>query len=112
MFRPIVPFVSYAINYDYISTELCENKEKPEMKCNGKCHLKKELAKEVQQNNPKSDSKKINFVETSILFCSELTPFNFESCFIEKENLKLMQYANLYQRNHDFTIFHPPILFS
>ena len=51
MIRPIMPIISYAVNYEYISTELCENKDKPEMACNGKCHLKKELAKEDNKPN-------------------------------------------------------------
>jgi hypothetical protein len=43
--KPIFPVMDYAINYDYISKVLCINKDKPELKCNGKCHLMKELAK-------------------------------------------------------------------
>lgn len=42
--KPAIPFLEYVINYDYIVKELCENKEKPELKCNGKCHLAKQLA--------------------------------------------------------------------
>jgi hypothetical protein len=40
--------VSYLKNKDYISTVLCENKNKPQMHCEGKCHLKKQLDKEEQ----------------------------------------------------------------
>lgn len=45
VFRPLVPLVDYAVNYHYISQELCENKELPNLHCNGKCYLAKELAK-------------------------------------------------------------------
>lgn len=38
--RPLVPVIIYYANYEYISTELCENKDKPEMECNGRCYLK------------------------------------------------------------------------
>jgi len=38
--RPLVPIMIYYANYEYISTELCENKDKPEMECNGRCYLK------------------------------------------------------------------------
>jgi hypothetical protein len=44
--------MDYAINYDYISKVLCINKDKPELKCNGKCHLMKELAKLQKMTNP------------------------------------------------------------
>ena len=42
-----MPHVNYWMNRDYIAAELCENKDKPELDCNGKCHLKKE----IQHNN-------------------------------------------------------------
>ncbi len=45
MLRPVMPVINYYINYDYIVAELCENKDKPVLKCNGKCHLTKELKK-------------------------------------------------------------------
>ncbi|KFF08310.1 hypothetical protein [Chryseobacterium luteum] len=45
VFRPLIPLIEYAVNYDYISTVLCINKNKPDLHCNGKCYLSKELAK-------------------------------------------------------------------
>jgi len=35
--------VNYMAQYDYYKTVLCENKNKPELKCNGTCQLAKEL---------------------------------------------------------------------
>lgn len=43
--RPILPFIDYNINYDYIAKVLCINKDVPESNCNGKCQLTKELKK-------------------------------------------------------------------
>ncbi|MGG5506887.1 MULTISPECIES: hypothetical protein [unclassified Myroides] len=43
-FKPVLPVVEYVVLYDYIKNELCVNKDKPELACNGKCHLTKELA--------------------------------------------------------------------
>ncbi len=34
---------NYLYQYDYYINVLCENKDKPELKCNGTCHLAKEL---------------------------------------------------------------------
>ncbi len=45
VFRPLIPLAEYAVNYDYIVNSLCVNKSKPELHCNGKCYLGKELAK-------------------------------------------------------------------
>jgi hypothetical protein len=57
--KPILPVIDYIVNYDYISNVLCENKAKPELKCNGKCHLIKELAKASNDDKPINSDKKI-----------------------------------------------------
>lgn len=43
----------YQLNKAYIAANLCENRARPEMHCNGKCYLKKQLKKagETQQKN-------------------------------------------------------------
>jgi hypothetical protein len=43
-----VPYLSYLANYSYISTTLCENKDKPWLKCNGHCYLMKMIALEEE----------------------------------------------------------------
>ncbi|MDM1553597.1 MULTISPECIES: hypothetical protein [Chryseobacterium] len=45
VFRPLIPLAEYAVNYNYIVNTLCINKSKPDLHCNGKCYLSKELAK-------------------------------------------------------------------
>jgi len=37
--------VEYAVNYQYISEELCVNRKNVDLHCNGKCYLAKELSK-------------------------------------------------------------------
>jgi hypothetical protein len=41
-----VVVADYLLNRDYIAKILCINRDKPEMKCNGKCHLAKQLKKQ------------------------------------------------------------------
>ena len=48
VFRVIFPLVDYALNYSFIVTELCEQKDEVENKCLGKCHLTKEISKQVE----------------------------------------------------------------
>ena len=43
----------YELNRDFITKNFCVNKAKPSLHCNGKCHLKKELSKE--QDNETSN---------------------------------------------------------
>ncbi len=44
MLKPLVPVAQYTANYGVYSNELCENKSKPELHCNGTCQLSKMLA--------------------------------------------------------------------
>jgi len=55
-FKVLQPYLNYKINYSYISSVLCENKNKPSMGCNGKCHLAKELKKAAQQESENNKS--------------------------------------------------------
>ncbi|WP_346883479.1 hypothetical protein [uncultured Algibacter sp.] len=41
----------FELNIDYIIETYCINKEKPELKCNGKCHLATQLAKTSQDSS-------------------------------------------------------------
>jgi hypothetical protein len=45
---------NYLVQYKYYVEVLCENKNKPELKCNGKCHLAKEL-KTVEEDPEKPE---------------------------------------------------------
>ena len=56
--KPILPIFDYWVNYKYIAKELCEKQDKPEIECNGKCHLKKELAKASSEESSNSKDKK------------------------------------------------------
>ncbi len=59
--RPVFPYLDYQFNKDSIISELCENKNKPELNCEGKCHLNSEIKKqqkeEEQQNIPAKEQK-------------------------------------------------------
>jgi hypothetical protein len=41
-------FLDYQLNKEYIAKNLCENKDKPAMKCEGHCYLCKRLKKEAK----------------------------------------------------------------
>ena len=64
LFKPVAQFsweVWYAVNLEYVAEELCENKEEPEMECDGKCYLKKQLVTvEVQEQEDPSQEHRVN----------------------------------------------------
>ena len=50
IFMPLFPVLEYVIHYDYIVEELCENRDKPVLACNGKCYLGKQLTSNEQHS--------------------------------------------------------------
>jgi hypothetical protein len=66
-FSKTIVFVSWEANRDFISKNLCENRNRPMMHCNGKCHLRKQLeAGEQKDGNPLPSSIK-SFDEIVVL---------------------------------------------
>jgi hypothetical protein len=63
VFRIIFPVVDYALNYNYIVEELCENKDVVGSNCNGKCHLSKEIKKQVDTTNNEQKIILIDFLK-------------------------------------------------
>tara|TARA_R110002050_G_scaffold263065_1_gene403467 strand:+ start:26255 stop:26623 length:369 start_codon:yes stop_codon:yes gene_type:complete len=47
-------WVNYELNIKEITEAFCENTDKPELHCNGKCHLKKQLIQTDQSNSTES----------------------------------------------------------
>ena len=106
--KPILPVLEYVIRYDYIVKELCENRAKPEIKCNGKCHLMKELAKASENENPTSQDKKTLHHEFETLFIEQLTSFEITSLNFPIQKEVNVKYSNLYFHQNSISVFHPP----
>ncbi|WP_243412044.1 hypothetical protein [Flavobacterium sp. 103] len=110
--KPIFPVIEYVVNYEYISKVLCENKAKPMMHCNGKCHLMKELAKAAENEKPASSDKKGYTPVAELLFFQEIKTFSIASAsFLDKEK-NSNSYSNLYSKSHLDSLFRPPIFIS
>lgn len=107
MARPVFPILEYVVNYEHIAKELCENKNKPKSDCNGKCHLKKELAK-ASENDPPSQEKKSFSNEIFPLFLEDITSFIFKE--FRTYSVKISPiYMNLYSHLDTVLVFRPPI---
>ncbi len=79
--QPALPVLEYLINYDYIVNELCENRDKPIMTCNGKCYLGGQVEKQLDLDHdqrspmpPKIDFEK--FISLSEAIITELSPID------------------------------------
>lgn len=69
--KPLWPVVDYIANYDYIVNVLCENIDKPELECDGKCYLSKELAKEAGADDKNPLNSKTSKTEIPQVIISE-----------------------------------------
>lgn len=111
LLKPVMPVLDYFVNYDYIAKELCENKAKPEMHCNGKCHLMKELAKAAEEQKQESDRKSAQ-QNAEVLFCEVLADFSFSPFAVIPTTQNETAYSNLYSHNSAVSFFHPPAFIS
>ncbi len=110
--KPVFPVIDYIVNYDYISKELCENKTKPELECNGKCQLMKELAKASEEEKPISTDKKAVHFETELLFFQEIESLIKRQTYFQNKINTGDNYSNLYFHLNGCAVFHPPAIIS
>lgn len=107
LFQPLFPIVEYVFNYEYISKELCINKETPIIGCNGKCYLMSELANSVETEKPFSDKKEI-IKEFEFLYYQKLKIVSSIELHILQKIVHNNSYSNLYTYLNNHSIFHPP----
>ncbi|NRS90086.1 hypothetical protein HNQ02_003021 [Flavobacterium sp. 7E] len=110
--KPILPVIDYAVNYEYISQVLCINKAKPELKCNGKCHLMKELAKASDDDRTASSEKKQSTNPFVDLFVAEVASYDFLVFQKTAAQQSPAYYTNFYSHLDSDVVFRPPIFIS
>jgi hypothetical protein len=59
-------YAGFELNKDYIATKLCENRNKPQLHCNGKCYFMKKIKQaEEKQNTDDRQAQKNLFQEAN-----------------------------------------------
>jgi hypothetical protein len=107
--KPLFPLVDYALNKEYISKNLCENRNKPKMNCNGKCHLMKQLKKASADVPSDGNTTKGNAnQEENVVHVSSTFQFNIQhlSCNIGCNYLHT--FSHKLPSSYLKDIFHPP----
>ncbi|GGN07204.1 hypothetical protein GCM10010967_48340 [Dyadobacter beijingensis] len=90
----------YKVNKEYITRVLCQNRDKPQLHCNGKCYLAKKL-KEQQQKQDQQTSDRVESIPTLQLFASPLAFFEFAA-----EHLPVASTANF---SYKLASYHAPL---
>ena len=107
-FSKVWIYVSFKINQDYIAKNLCENRAKPILKCNGKCQLMKKLKqadKDEEKQTPQTIKEKLE-----LLYCHNQVNFNVSQKFdFEVKKQSFFGYKFQDYSSYQATIFRPPI---
>ena len=70
----------YRVNQDYIAKNLCENRDKPMLDCNGQCYLAKQL-KAAEEKEQKSNSERLERMPEVVLAFQAIQPI-FSASFV------------------------------
>lgn len=106
MLRPVAPVLDYCFNYQYIVTQLCVNKDKPQLKCNGKCYLMQQLLKQGKEDQESKKTSRIQLENYPIGFVMFLR-LKKQPSLVYQEAVNTF-YFNPYQFLEVREHFHPP----
>jgi len=101
----LIIYADFVAHQDYIAKNLCENRDRPDMKCNGKCQLCKRLKAEDKKENKGLPALKT--LKMFVLYSSPKNIFHFSS---SSDGSKFASdYLNNISVSHLQTVFHPPL---
>jgi hypothetical protein len=104
-FSKVFILIDYQANKEYIMEFLCINRDKPELGCEGKCHLSKQL--KAQDEADKQTNKQNQKSEVQVqLFCQSL--FSLQVCWLASVEKSLLSYTAGHPTQAAYGIFHPP----
>ncbi len=86
----------------------CINKNKPQLKCNGKCQMMKKMAEEEQKE--KDDLEKKSGLKISVLSTKSFFNNKVADAIAINSNLSYHQFQVQSTTDRSFSVFHPPSL--
>lgn len=110
--RPVTPVLDYIVNYDYIVDELCVNRDKPELSCNGRCYLMQALAEEASKKKDAEErgaKNNLNIIVT--YFINQTLSWEFDIITRESNSLAKDTYILHESSNFRSKLIKPPITF-
>ncbi len=105
----IITMLNWKINQTEIADKLCENKDKPKLKCNGKCQLAKKLkTQEEDSSSKKSTSKVKKHIEYN--FTTEVVNLFEAKLPLKETKQSFFKYSDNISYKQINACFHPPQL--
>jgi hypothetical protein len=68
--------MSFELNREFIAKTLCENRDRPQLNCDGQCYLAKKL-KAQHDREDRETTERIQNMPVLTLFCADLFSFAF-----------------------------------
>jgi hypothetical protein len=98
----------YFINPENFIALFCENTDKPELECDGKCYLKKVSQNQLETTQNDNLPKVTLDLENILLYLDTFTKkWQLATLETTPANARYF-YQNLYKSRVNFSIFHPP----
>lgn len=104
-FGKVFIVLDYQLQKEYIIEFLCINRDKPELQCEGKCHLKKELKKSEQSDKQENEKARKQQLPVT-LYCQAL--FRLPAHDASHTVSPATPYRIGHPLNTAFAVFHPP----
>ncbi len=102
-----VTILSFYMNQAYIAENLCVNRDKPQLHCNGKCHLAKKMSEEDRRDQERPDRKMDNSNE--VFYTAANEPDFLKPSFTSITHAWLYPYSIGIATDRPSDVFRPPI---
>ena len=97
--------LNYEMNTAYIIENFCENTDKPELKCDGKCHLNKQIQADSEQKSETPAA--LTEIAVFVLAVQEISTFDFTVWNSDSNPCNSLYLQGNYS-NYLQSIFRPP----
>lgn len=106
-FSRFFAYAGFEVNQKYIAENLCINKSRPWIHCNGKCYFMKKI-KQAEENEKKQAAKD-NFNRLEISFFQEPFKLQFVTpVILDSNKSSVPRYTFQYSSRYIETLFRPP----
>ena len=106
LIRPVLPFIEYSIDKEYIAKNICIKKNIPGNCCQGKCYLLEQIKKNSEPLNSTSENSKKNGPDQKVE--EHLPSLGISSFLFEKVSLLNTNYSFRIIDSFYTTFFVPP----
>lgn len=106
-FSRLFVYVGFELNQSYITTKLCENRDKPWMHCNGRCYLLKKVIEAEKNETNRTAKNNLNNLQVS--FFQQSNGSMFQPGLVAADlSGSFPNYTYLYSNPNFNSIFRPP----